>query len=118
MLEANEINPNVSEDKLTMDADDEDDSKVNTTQQGEKILKGLTMEVSFILFYTLEVHHDSRKYKQHAFSKCVHYDFLLARFIIFQLLFAQFFIRSQCSRKCRPKASFFLLLDTKQRVHP
>ena len=47
MLEANEINPNVSEDKLTMDASDEDeDSKVNKTSDGEKILKGLTMEVS------------------------------------------------------------------------
>ena len=47
MLEANEINPNVSEDKLTMDASDEDeDSMVNKTAEGEKILKGLTMEVS------------------------------------------------------------------------
>ena len=119
MLEANEINPNVSEDKLTMDVDaEEDDSKDNKTPEGEKILKGLTMEVSFVLLYTLKVHHDSRQPKQHAFRKCVHYDFLLARFIIFQLLFALFFIRSQCSRKCRPRVSFFLLLDTKQRVHP
>ena len=46
MLEANEINPNVSEDKLTMEVDDEeDDSKVNKTPEGERILKGLTMEV-------------------------------------------------------------------------
>ena len=60
MLEANEINPNVSEDKLTMEADDEDDdSKVNKTSEGEKILKGLTMEVSLILFYALKFHHDS-----------------------------------------------------------
>ena len=51
MLEANEINPNVSEDKLTMDADDEeDDSKANKTPEGEKILKGLTMEVTFLTF--------------------------------------------------------------------
>ena len=48
MLEANEINPNVSEDKLTMEADDDgDDSKVNKSSEGEKILKGLTMEVSW-----------------------------------------------------------------------
>ena len=48
MLEANEINPNVSEDKLTMEVDDEeDDSKVNKTPEGERILKGLTMEVNF-----------------------------------------------------------------------
>ena len=54
MLEANEINPNVTEDKLTMEAsDEEDDSKVNKSPEGEKILKGLTMEVSSILFYTL-----------------------------------------------------------------
>ena len=47
MLEANEINPNVSEDKLTMEVDDEeDDSKANKSSEGEKILKGLTMEVS------------------------------------------------------------------------
>ena len=50
MLEANEINPNVSEDKLTMEADDEeDDSKANKSSEGEKILKGLTMEVSWWL---------------------------------------------------------------------
>ena len=70
MLEANEINPNVSEDKLTMEVDDEEeDSKVNKTSEGEKILKGLTMEVIVseqnpegltmdgrsIIFYTLEV---------------------------------------------------------------
>ena len=118
MLEANEINPNVSEDKLTMEADEEGDSKVNKSSEGEKIVKGLTMEVSFTLFYTLEVHHDSRQCKQTACSKCVHCDFLLERFIIFQLLSVLFFICSQCSRKCRTRASLFLLLDTKQRVHP
>ena len=57
MMEANEINPNVSEDKLTMEEnDDEEDSKVNKTPEGEKILKGLTMEVRIGKSHDLQLH--------------------------------------------------------------
>ena len=47
MLEANELNSNVAEDNLTMSVDEEDkEIDINRTADGEKILKGLTMEVN------------------------------------------------------------------------
>ena len=49
MMEANEINPTVSENDLTAtDEDKEDISTSNQAHKGEKMLKGLTMGVSLI----------------------------------------------------------------------
>ena len=47
MLKANEINPNVSEENSNGSADHEEN--VNLNPEGEKILKGLTMEVCEII---------------------------------------------------------------------
>ena len=47
MLKANEINPNVSEENSNGSADHEEN--VNLNPEGEKILKGLTMEVREII---------------------------------------------------------------------
>ena len=47
MLEANEISPSVSEDNLTMTADEENmNSETDLIPKGERVLKGLTTEVS------------------------------------------------------------------------
>ena len=46
MLEANEINPNVSEASLEIKMDEEEEAETsNTVPKGEVVLKGLTMEV-------------------------------------------------------------------------
>ena len=48
MLEANKINPNVLEDNLTMTADEDNpNSEDDQIPTGERVLKGLTIEVSF-----------------------------------------------------------------------